>query len=428
MPRSGNKRKKARSEKEEKEGESEAKRTPRCFVIKRGKVGDRVRDLVKDFREVMMPNCAKGLKESKINRLEDFVGVSGPLGVSHLIIFSATKCGTYMKLIKMPQGPTLTFKVENFSLMRDIRGSQKKPRSAARDLTSAPLQVLNGFAGEESEKKLTAEMVRGLFPPIDVPTFNQSECRRVALFSFNKENDFTMFRHYSVARKTAGIHRGVSKLLRRSRIPKLGHSEDVAEFVLSGGVGASESEGDEPVEVPITGGGKVGVRLTEAGPRMDLQLVKAEDGIGNGAVLWHRYQKRTVTQQEVNEKKARERRKLKARDDKVAEAEALKTGRKRKLKEKGQRARREGEEEKVQDDSGDEGKSAKKRKGGDQKPTKDAKPSEDGEKKKRAGPWGWKKEKKGGGAGGESKADAGGSKGGKGGGKKGGKGAGKSKD
>jgi len=87
--------------------EAELKRTPRAFVIKRGKIGDRVRDLVKDFRQVMMPNTAKGLKESKINRMEDFVQVAGPLHVSHLVQFSATKLGTYMKLMRLPQGRRL---------------------------------------------------------------------------------------------------------------------------------------------------------------------------------------------------------------------------------------------------------------------------------------------------------------------------------
>ena len=33
--------------------------------------------------------------------------------VSHLIIFTATKAATYMKLARLPQGPTLTFRVDS---------------------------------------------------------------------------------------------------------------------------------------------------------------------------------------------------------------------------------------------------------------------------------------------------------------------------
>ena len=65
MPRQGRKRlsaaglrvvdaslgKKAREgEKEPEVGERQKKLTPRCFVIKRGEVGDRIKDLVQDFR------------------------------------------------------------------------------------------------------------------------------------------------------------------------------------------------------------------------------------------------------------------------------------------------------------------------------------------------------------------------------------------
>merc|ERR1719215_2241 len=122
-----------------------------------------------------------------------------------------------------------------------------------------------------------------------------------------------------------GLQRGVSKLLRKSRIPKLSRIEDVADFVLGGGVGASESEAeDEPMEAPVGGGGKVGVRLTEVGPRVDMQLVKAEDGVCTGAVLYHRYQTRTPSQIEVLEAKARQRKKLKARNAKLDEQQQAK--------------------------------------------------------------------------------------------------------
>merc|ERR1719277_210893 len=124
MPRVGRKRKKRRTEKEVELSDKE-KKIPRCFVLKRGTIGQRVKDLVQDFRMVMMPNCAKSLKESKMNRIEDFLAVAGHYGVSHLIIFTTTKFGTYMKLAKLPQGPSLTFRVVNFSLARSVRAAQK---------------------------------------------------------------------------------------------------------------------------------------------------------------------------------------------------------------------------------------------------------------------------------------------------------------
>jgi len=319
MPRSGGRRKKKRTEKEVDVSEREKKLTPRCLVFKRGTVGSRVRNLVNDFREVMMPNCARKLRESRMNRLEDFVAVSGVLKISHFVIFTTSKRHTWMKLVKLPQGPTLTFAVESFSLARDVRGAQRRTQSSKRDLACAPLQVLGGFTGgdEAGMQKLTHEMLRGLFPPIDVPTFNQLECRRAALFNYDREKDFVYFRHFSVGRKPVGLQRGVSKLLRPSRLPKLDRCADVADFVLGGGVGASESEVEDLQEVPSVGrdDGRTAVRLVERGPRLTLLLVKAEEGVCNGAVLYHRYKTRTPTQQEVYEEKARQRRKLKARNE-----------------------------------------------------------------------------------------------------------------
>eukprot|EP00928_Gymnodinium_smaydae_P087089 TRINITY_DN71425_c0_g1_i1.p1 TRINITY_DN71425_c0_g1~~TRINITY_DN71425_c0_g1_i1.p1 ORF type:complete len:432 (-),score=108.20 TRINITY_DN71425_c0_g1_i1:170-1465(-) len=400
MPRAGRSRKKKRTEKEVDVAEKEKQRTPRCFILKQGKIGDRVRDLVKDFRQVMMPNTAKNLRESKLNRIEDFIAVASHFNVSHIMMFSTTKFGTYMKMVKLPQGPTLTFRIDNFSLMRDIRAAQRKPRTGERDYTTAPLQVLNGFSSggnDKGERQLTAEMFRGLFPPVDVPNFKHSECRRTALFQFNKDEDNVLFRHYSVGRKQVGLQRGVSKLLRRSRLPRLSRADDVADFVLSGGVGASESEAeDEAMEAPV-GGGKVGVRLTEVGPRVDMQLVKAEDGICTGAVLYHRYQTRTPSQIEVLEAKARQRKKLKARNEKLdARVQAKKT-KKAKDKEKRRDDRR-----RQQDGEGDDGNASdsdaaaiaaqsKKRKG---RGGGDDAGDRGGKKAKRFHPFGWKDKKK----------------------------------
>lgn len=407
MPRGAGKRKKAKSHKTVDVSEAELKRTPRCFVVKKGRVGDRIRDLVKDFREVMMPNCAKALKESKINRIEDFVQVAGPLHVSHLVQFSATSLGTYMKLIRLPQGPTLTFKVNSFSLTRDIKASQRRPRQGERDFTSAPLQVLNGFSGNQAERQLTAEMVRGMFPAIDVPTFNHHECRRAVLFNQDKEKDVIYFRQYSVSRKQVGLNRGVSKMLRQTRVPKMSHVEDVADFVLSGGMGASDSEAEDAAEeAPNLGGGsnKVGMRLTEIGPRMELQLLKAEEGVCNGAVLYHRFQTRTPSQIEVLEAKARQRKKLKERNDKLeAQVEGKKAQKQKQEKKKKKiedTAARAIEKEEPSDSEKEEtgGGKKKEKKGGDG--GGEGQGAQQGQKRKRFNPlYGDKKKKKGGGGG-----------------------------
>eukprot|EP00930_Biecheleria_cincta_P039688 TRINITY_DN27260_c0_g1_i1.p1 TRINITY_DN27260_c0_g1~~TRINITY_DN27260_c0_g1_i1.p1 ORF type:complete len:447 (-),score=95.13 TRINITY_DN27260_c0_g1_i1:41-1381(-) len=331
MPRQGRRRKKTRTEKEEGIAEKELKLTPRCFVVKRGQIGDRIKDLVKDFRQVMMPNCAKNLRERKLNRIEDFTAVASHFHVSHVVIFSATKAATYMKLARLPQGPTLTFKVDSFTLAREVRAAQKRPRGSTRDYTNAPLQVLNGFGGPTDapegagggkamkgpERQLVAEMLRGFFPAIDVPSFHQADCRRAALFHYERESDSVIFRHFVVGRRQVGLERGIARLMKINRLPSMGRKSDISDYVLGGGGGASESEIEEGAEIPTTGAGKVAVRLSEAGPRMKLVLVKAEEGVCTGGVIYHRYMMKTPSQQAVLQERARQRQKLRERNQRL---------------------------------------------------------------------------------------------------------------
>lgn len=65
----------------------------------------------------------------KKNVLKDFVHMAAPFGVTHLVVFNKTDVGTNMRIARMPRGPTLTFRVNSFALMRDVVNSQSKPKS-----------------------------------------------------------------------------------------------------------------------------------------------------------------------------------------------------------------------------------------------------------------------------------------------------------
>jgi len=45
------------------------------------------------------------------NVLKDFVSIAGPLNVSHFIVFTKNEAAINMRLIRLPRGPTMTFKV-----------------------------------------------------------------------------------------------------------------------------------------------------------------------------------------------------------------------------------------------------------------------------------------------------------------------------
>jgi ribosome biogenesis protein SSF1/2 len=106
-----------------------------------------------------------------------------------------------------------------------------------------------------------------------------------------------------VSTKSVGLSRTVRKTdANTSALPNLGKFEDVADFVLSGDGydSASEVDEDEKVEVrapsmvqETTGTQQRAVKLTEIGPRLRLELVKIEEGMCDGQVLYHRYVQKT---------------------------------------------------------------------------------------------------------------------------------------
>ena len=210
MPRrNGSKRKKTRTHVQPADAANDptAAKVPKSIVIKSGTVGGSVASLVRDVRKVLEPNTGTKLRvrpfpfvshfflsllisfpfaqERKANRLRDFVSMSGPLGVTHMLVFSqppstttfpltpalptptaststSTKTGKNksakeeaeeraeksllegtttlnMRLIRLPRGPTLGFKVLRYSLASDVLRMARRPRSIGREFAEGPL-------------------------------------------------------------------------------------------------------------------------------------------------------------------------------------------------------------------------------------------------------------------------------------------------
>lgn len=152
----------------------------------------------------MEPFTAKALKERKRNSIKDFVSVAGVLHVSHMSIFSRTELGMYLKLCRselksdniigfslaykiyilpklfflnyiiflyrVPRGPTLTFKIVNFTLARDVISMSKKQFVFDEAFKHSPLVVLNKFSGEGLQLKLMTSMFQNMFPTINLST------------------------------------------------------------------------------------------------------------------------------------------------------------------------------------------------------------------------------------------------------------------
>ena len=61
------------------------------------------------------------------NRMKDYAAVAGHLGVTHLMVVSQTQHNVILRLARIPEGPTLHFRVNQYSLSRQVRASQRRP-------------------------------------------------------------------------------------------------------------------------------------------------------------------------------------------------------------------------------------------------------------------------------------------------------------
>ncbi|KAM7527060.1 hypothetical protein LguiB_030470 [Lonicera macranthoides] len=267
---------------------------PRSFVFSRVKLPGSLRQLQADLRKLMLPYTALKLKEKKRNNLKDFLNVAGPMGVTHFLMLSKTESAPYLRVARTPQGPTLTFKIQEYSLAVDIAQSQLHPRCPKDLFKNAPLIVLSGFGTGEQHLKLTTIMFQNIFPAIDINTVKLSSCQRIVLLNYNKETKLVDFRHYSISLQPVGISRRIRKFVQNHQVPNLGSLQDVSDFVTKAGYG-SESEADDEaatVSLPSDLGRinrastKSAVKLQEIGPRMTLQLIKIEEGLCSGGVIF----------------------------------------------------------------------------------------------------------------------------------------------
>ncbi|BGP58708.1 rRNA-binding ribosome biosynthesis protein [Rhodotorula sphaerocarpa] len=496
MPYKGAKRKKTRTHvKAPAASDPNAPKVPKSFVVKSGTVGGSVAQLTKDVRKVLEPNTAARLRERKANRLRDYVSMSGPLGVTHLAVFSqpanqnavpetaamARKPnetaeekaerslveGTTtvnLRLIRLPRGPTLSFKVLRYSLASDVLRMARRPRAVGREFAEAPLLILSGFGGEDKQLKLMTTVFQNLFPPIHMAL---SSARRVVLLSYNSTTRTVDFRHFVIQVRPVGVSKPIRKLIAgstnnkggssnnalgvnglarmlgaaadgepassagedeseasepegdrsggaivprpstysaaRARATKtrakgvldLSRADDISDYILrqeqlgfvtsdsemsdmsdaegassarSGGgsvSGGSDSEADEKrgkvrLAADYVGRGNRGkgvrgekraVRLVELGPRMELGLVKIEEGIGEGEVLFHEMVHKTNREAAELAKVHAARRKLAA--ERRAEQEAN-VARKKASEKKKQRGKGPAGEEGDEDDEEEE--------------------------------------------------------------------------
>jgi ribosome biogenesis protein SSF1/2 len=285
------------------------------------------------------------VKERSRNKLKDFLTIAPALGVTHLLAFTLAPIAPALHMIRLPAGPSLSFRIERYSLAKDVRAGSKHARSIGLEYLSPPLVrqhsyhaitrlrrnvfqlVLASFPqpGPDTPPQLPLMMkaFQSLFPPLAPGSLALSSARRVVLVSYNVEQGTVEIRHYAIAVRPAGVSKRVrrvvegpsARLKSASGVVDLSRERDVADYVLrqagadgyeSAASDASSAAGEDDAAAValaqdyVGRGNKKGsrraVRLDEIGPRLELRLVKITEGVPGreGQVIFHEFGKNHI--------------------------------------------------------------------------------------------------------------------------------------
>merc|ERR1712076_123041 len=187
-----------------------------------------------------------------------------------MLMFTRTQVGPYLKVCRFPRGPTMTFKVDNYTLSRDVRSSLKRQVTYEKQYLNHPLLILNGFS---------ANTEANMDDNIDSPDTKRMGGREISLVASMFQNMFP-----SINVVPVGMSKPLKKIV-QGKVPNLSRYQDMSEY-LAGGGNLSESEAEDDPEVSrvtlplgVTSRGNMpseqsSVRLVELGPRITMKLVK----------------------------------------------------------------------------------------------------------------------------------------------------------
>jgi len=363
---------------------SEESKVPKSLVIRRGKCETVVADLVHDMRQLMMPFTAINFREDatyrKLTLSKYCQHVCLPLAVSHILAFSQNEERLSLRVAKLPQGPTMTFRVHQFSLSKHIQKLQRRPVNIKSLMDHSPIVVTNNFgdATAPPQVKLMRITFQNMFPAINVATVKLKECRRVVVFHLveeevevqeeveedddededqNEQSDEeeeetndkkktkkkTMktvtkiqqrveMRHYAIKATPVGVDKKIRRII-QAKIPNLSKVQDIADYIegtakaTTSVDAASDSEPEEGSAAVVElaqnysgrgnrSQGKSALKLVELGPRMSLELIKVEQGLGGSdtpnTVMYHAHIQKTPEEARAIKERAEEKIRLKS--------------------------------------------------------------------------------------------------------------------
>jgi len=349
MPRKGKKGKGRRTKKhrppaEDKEEEKE--KGPRSLVFSRGSVSPIVAQLCLDWRESFLPNTSRKLKVDRKETLRKYARNCRLFGATHFQIMTCSTTGTYLRIGRLPHGPTLQFRVESFETVYDVKKVQRKPHTDQFAFNTPALPILNNFAtSTKPHIKMAQTMLTNLFPQLRVDKVRLTDCRRVMLFNLNEDTDMIDVRHFLIVGHRQTANKAV-KRLEKGKLPQdTGGLHDISELVANPSAYFSDSDFEGAavdLSMPFRRLGadtKALLKLHEIGPRLTLSIYKIMAGFMDGEVIYHSFIKRTPLEIEelkrLRKKRAAERKaRRNTQELKVEEKKLRKDEKKRRREER----------------------------------------------------------------------------------------------
>eukprot|EP00762_Andalucia_godoyi_P004176 ANDGO_06333.mRNA.1 Peter Pan-like protein len=366
----------------------------RTMIFHRGSVLKQHKQLVRDLRQMMEPLTARKLQSTQSTRLRDYVRVASSMSVSHFQMITVGENGPYWKVCRVPNGPTVTFKVLGYSLIRDVQAVQKRPiGTASIDYKVPALCVMNGFSSitpssaavdgknerlcSAGEWKVITSSIQSMFPALKLSTVKlDSDVRRLVLFHKHPANDWIEVRHYVIRQRSLGKAISIDRLRKviaggaeglfgqGSDTESEGEKVDDPSSLLASSVRGSKNgqqqqprsqdDGDLAEDGEDSRNKKVALKVIEVGPRIRLKPVKIEDGICSGQVLYHRFVQKTASEiAEMDQRRSEKKARREEQERRVAEKKRIEDEKKEKKKVKFELKKKAKEQENNDDDDDD---------------------------------------------------------------------------
>lgn len=296
--------------------------------------------MIKELRVMLYPFCAVNVKESKQNVMKDYLSLVDVYGLTHMFAVTNTEKNSYLKVSRMPSGPTITFKIDKYCLSSDILNVASHKVPLSKQFYHTPIVILNGFNSKEvplsfaTPVQVVSSMFQSIFPPLNLNELEVKNAKKAILFNLDIGPDgdpiFEM-RHYCVSNEVATGKKTIANIINAKK-QDLSKFENISEYILkqTGFTDNSDNEGGDNevklVEAPSKSKdskvkeNSVKVKLREVGPRLNLKLVKIEEGFFKGNVAFHSLVKKSKKEifEKSKEIKQKQEEKRKRREEQEA--------------------------------------------------------------------------------------------------------------